>query len=91
MYPIYSGGMYYAMKEHSVSVTGKPGVVIGSTKPWVEIFALQLNTSHVTTIEYMKILMEHPKMSYEHPVQIAKDYSRWLRTLNNRQSSLLGM
>lgn len=78
-----AGAVYYAMRNNSAAISGKRGAVIGSTQPWVEIYALKLNASHVTTMEYMKILTEHPKMSYEHPVQVAKNYQKWLLSLKS--------
>lgn len=75
------------MKEHSTAIAGKTGAVIGSVRPWVEIYALKLNASHVTTMEYMKIKMEHPKMTYAHPVEVAKDYSRFSIAIEYRRIS----
>lgn len=64
------------MKAYSSSVAGKAGIVIGSLSPWVESFPLKLKASHVTTIEYMKIQVDHPQVDYKHPVEIAKDYQK---------------
>ena len=65
------------MEAYPTSVTNKKGIVIGSLTPWVESFPLKLNASHVTTIEYMKIVVtDYPKVDYKHPVEIAKEYEK---------------
>ena len=42
----------------------KVGAVIGSQSPWAEAFALANGAKHVTTIDYQKINITHPKMNF---------------------------
>jgi hypothetical protein len=45
-----------------VDLRGKSVLVIGSEQPWLEIICLSLGASKVTTLEYGKIISEHPQI-----------------------------
>ncbi|KAI9018325.1 hypothetical protein DFJ74DRAFT_214781 [Hyaloraphidium curvatum] len=56
--------IYQALDLHASGfVAGKRGVVIGSENPWAEAVLLEYGATHVTTIEFGKIVSEHPQLS----------------------------
>lgn len=71
-----SVAMYTAMDQYSSTIRGKAGIVTGSVDPWIEIFPLKLNASHVTTMQSTTIVAKHPKISYETPEKAAKSYQK---------------
>jgi len=54
--------------EHFIS--GKTGVVVGSETPWAEAALIKHNASQVSTIEYMPIETNHPKLKTYHPAKV---------------------
>ena len=46
----------------NVSVKHKSVLVIGSIEPWVESIFLSLGANHTTTLEYNKIVTNHPQV-----------------------------
>jgi hypothetical protein len=46
-----------------IPVVGSKILVIGSENPWVEACLLSAGAEHITTLEYGKIVSEHPKIS----------------------------
>ena len=55
-------------------IKDKVGMVLGTQHPWAESGLIFYGAKHVTTIEYMKIESQHPKLSTMHPVEAAKRY-----------------
>jgi len=55
-------------------ISGKTGIVVGSETPWAEAALLKHNASSVTTIEYMPIKTNHPKLSTFHPSKVLDLY-----------------
>lgn len=55
-------------------ISGKTGIVVGSETPWAEAALLKHNASSVTTIEYMPINTNHPKLKTYHPSKVLDLY-----------------
>mmetsp|Transcript_33188 Transcript_33188/g.45502 ORF Transcript_33188/g.45502 Transcript_33188/m.45502 type:complete len:346 (-) Transcript_33188:107-1144(-) len=55
-------------------IKDKVGMVLGTQHPWLEKGLIHFGAKHITTIEYMKIISEHPKLSTMHPVEMAKKF-----------------
>jgi len=49
-------------KLSEVDMDGKSVLVIGSSHPWLEAICLHLGAAKVTTLEYGKIISEHPRI-----------------------------
>ena len=47
-------------------------LVIGSTLPWVEVILLAEGVGHITTLDYVPIECEHPKITTMTPSEMAK-------------------
>ena len=60
--------------EKYVPVKDKRVLVIGTENPWVEAAALILGASHVVTLEYGKIVSQHPRVSTLTPPEIRELY-----------------
>ena len=54
--------LYDTILAGNVSVKQKYVLVIGSIQPWVESIFLSLGANQVTTLEYNKIISDHPKV-----------------------------
>ena len=54
--------LYDTILAGNVSVKQKSVFVIGSIQPWVESIFLSLGANHVTTLEYNKIISDHPQV-----------------------------
>ena len=54
--------LYNTVINGNVTVKDKSVLVIGSIQPWVESMFLSLGAKHVTTLEYNKIVTEHPQV-----------------------------
>ena len=63
-----------------VSIT----LVIGSETPWIEVMALRNGARHVTTVDYVKMISEDPRLSIIH----ANDFNSMF--LNNELKELDG-
>lgn len=61
-----------ALKKFPISGLG--GVVLGSQLPWLEATLLANGAAHVETIEYGKIVSEHPKVSTLLPHEANKKF-----------------
>ena len=49
-------------KQYSADIQGKVGIVIGTEKPWVEAHLLNQGAELVVTLEYGRIVSEHPQL-----------------------------
>jgi hypothetical protein len=49
-------------------------MVVGTQHPWAERGLLHYGAKHITTIEYMKIESQHPKLSTMYPVEAARRF-----------------
>ena len=58
------------------NLTNKSVLVIGSESPWVEEICLYAGASHVTTLEYGRIVSHHPQISAFTPTEFRSKYSR---------------
>jgi hypothetical protein len=64
-----------AMEKHANNfVKGKVGMVLGSQSPWAENGLLHYGAKKIITIEYMKVISEHPKLTAIRPVEVAKKF-----------------
>ncbi|KAK2157389.1 hypothetical protein LSH36_193g15016 [Paralvinella palmiformis] len=55
-------------------ITGKRGVVIGTVTPWLEAILLAYGASHVTTLEYSKLDLQHNQLEMLTPYEFADSY-----------------
>ena len=60
-----------ALKRHLYAIKSKHLAVVGTEKPWAEAIVLNLGAEKVTTIEYRKLYIEHPRVSVFTPFQYA--------------------
>ena len=54
--------LYDTILSGNVDVNQKNVLVIGSIEPWVESIFLSLGANHTTTLEYNKIVSDHPRV-----------------------------
>jgi len=60
----YPTGMIYdGFAAFSDKIDGKRGLVIGSASPWMEAILLEHGAAHVTTVEFLFLISEHPQIS----------------------------
>ncbi|VDN54187.1 unnamed protein product [Dracunculus medinensis] len=57
-------------------IHGKTGLVIGSVTPWVEIIYLRNGAKKVTTVDYNKIIIDHPQIEYLNAMNLALQWKR---------------
>ena len=57
-----------------LDVKNKHVLVIGSISPWIEIMAVRHGAKHVTTLEYSKIISEHPQISGILPNELSQKF-----------------
>ena len=50
-------------------------LVIGSQSPWIEAMLLVLGAKKITTLEYSKIVSEHPQIDIVTPEELRKQYN----------------
>ena len=55
------------LTKYKKFIKGANGLVVGTQKPWVETYLINLEASTVTTSEYGNVLFEHPKLSILRP------------------------
>jgi hypothetical protein len=60
-----------ASSHGRAAIVGRRGLVIGSQHPWVEAALLAGGAAHVTTVEYGRIVSEHPALSAVTPAALA--------------------
>ncbi|VDD93667.1 unnamed protein product, partial [Enterobius vermicularis] len=54
------------------------GVVVGSINPWVESLCLKNGAKKLLTLEYNKIITDHEKLGYEHPIKFAREWQKYV-------------
>jgi len=59
------------ISKYSQYLIGKRGYVVGSMSPWAEAALIAVGAANVTTIEYMPITTDHPRLSYVHPYNLS--------------------
>lgn len=59
-----------------LDVRGKRVLVIGTEIPWVEVALIVSGAAHVTTLEYGKLVSEHPQISTATPASIRESFLR---------------
>lgn len=74
-----SAALYHALKAYPTS--GK-GIVIGSLTPWAEGFALRYGAEKIITAEYNPIISEDERIVPTHPMDIAKNWKKWVNSLD---------
>ena len=63
-----------ALQHHSSGVKNGRVLVIGSEIPWVEVCALEAGAREVLTLEYGKIISEHPQIKTMQPKDFRESY-----------------
>lgn len=63
-----------AILKHKQFIENKVGCVFGSQSPWAEAALIGAGALQVTTVEYMKIQTNHPKLVTIHPYDLATKY-----------------
>ncbi|WKX89399.1 hypothetical protein Q1695_008783 [Nippostrongylus brasiliensis] len=72
-YGLRGKAVYHAFKHYPIH--NKVGFVVGSERPWVEVYALLNGAKEVTTVEYQKLVIEGTnKVRYIHPVAFAEQW-----------------
>jgi hypothetical protein len=61
----------HALSMHRHAVSGKAGIVWGSERPWVEAHLARAGAAHVTTVEYGRIVSDHPRFTTTTPSLLA--------------------
>lgn len=59
------------LTKHLEAIKGRKGLIVGTQYPWMEALVLHLGADEVTTLEYAKIVSNHPKMKTILPEEIA--------------------
>lgn len=65
-----------AIARYGDVIKNKSGYVFGSQKPWAESALLAAGAASVTTVEYMSITTDHPRLLYIHPFNLTAKYLR---------------
>ena len=63
-------------RKYANRIRGGHGVVIGTMKPWLESILLANGASHVSTLEYGQLELEHPQLDTYSPYHYADKYLR---------------
>ncbi|VDL78896.1 unnamed protein product [Nippostrongylus brasiliensis] len=75
-YGLRGKAVYHAFKHYPIH--NKVGFVVGSERPWVEVYALLNGAKEVTTVEYQKLVIEGTnKVRYIHPVAFAEQWKEY--------------
>lgn len=61
-----------AINTYEHFVKGKAGIVVGSETPWAEAVLIKHGATAVSTIEYMPIQTNHPKLRTYHPAKVGE-------------------
>jgi len=62
------------IEKYGHYIKGKVGYVFGTQEPWAEAALLAAGARYITTVEYMKIKTNHPKLTGVHPGEISKNF-----------------
>eukprot|EP00474_Spongospora_subterranea_P009935 CRZ10393.1 hypothetical protein [Spongospora subterranea] len=62
------------LEKYNIFVAGKRGIVIGSEHPWVEAMALRAGSGPILTVEFGKIVSEHPMISTMVPKEFTEKF-----------------
>jgi hypothetical protein len=62
------------MVKYQHLIAGKNGIVLGSMNPWAEGQLIAAGANHVTTIEYLELTTDHPRLTTLHPSEAANLY-----------------
>ncbi len=52
------------------------GLVIGTMDPWAEAWLIKMGAKHITTLEYHRIISDHPDISSLHPSEVKEYYDK---------------
>jgi len=63
-----------ALKRYINAIKNKHVAVIGTEVPWAEAVLINLGVDKVTTVEYRKIIIEHPRVYVITPYQFAEKF-----------------
>ncbi|CEP03010.1 unnamed protein product (mitochondrion) [Plasmodiophora brassicae] len=63
-----------ALRKYNEFVKDKRGVVIGSESPWVEAMALRAGSGPLLTVEFGKIISDHPMLSTMVPGEFTESF-----------------
>ncbi|KAI1715882.1 hypothetical protein Ddc_10801 [Ditylenchus destructor] len=78
----YDDGMtvYHVTKYHEIA--GKVGAVIGSMTPWVEVLCLLNGAKHLFTVDYQKVNVDHPNISFIQALDFVKGRDAYMNTFD---------
>ena len=62
------------LRRHLYAIKNKHVAVIGTVRPWAEAILINLGAAKVTTIEYNRIILKHPKVRVMTPFKFAKKF-----------------
>ena len=62
------------LKDYLERTTNKNAFVVGTRRPWLESIILNNRVKHVTTLEYGKITLRHPKVTVYNPYTFTEKY-----------------
>jgi hypothetical protein len=57
-----------------MDLEGKHVLIVGSQKPWVETLVLEAGAANITTLDYVQIKSDYPKITTITPPQLSKLY-----------------
>ncbi|CAJ0955162.1 unnamed protein product, partial [Mesorhabditis belari] len=70
--------VYSALSYFQEYFKGKSGAVIGSQRPWAEVYALRHGAAAVLTVEYQKTKIKTKQpLSWIHPLDLAKNWTNF--------------
>ncbi|KHJ93901.1 hypothetical protein OESDEN_06176 [Oesophagostomum dentatum] len=71
-----SMAVYHAL--NAFPQRNRKGLVVGSQKPWVEVFALRNGAREVVTLEYQNISISGTdRVKYVHPIELAQQWQSY--------------
>ena len=74
LYPVDGNILKTVLTKYKKYIEGANGLVVGTQKPWVETYLINLEASTITTSEYGNVLFEHPKLSILKPHRLATSF-----------------
>ena len=63
------------MFRNHMNLKNKNVLVIGSTRPWIEVMLLSEGVNHITTLDYYPYHCSHPNITTMSPVQLSNTFS----------------
>ena len=66
--------IYDGVTKYNSHIKGKSGIVIGSEDPWLEAILLHYGADKLLTVEFGKIISEHPQLSTITPKNFTESF-----------------